>query len=50
MGRCRCGGGKAPTARPVACVGNGGGCIAGEAGEGAVVGGAAVVVVVVDET
>ncbi len=39
----RCGGGKAPRARPVACVGNCVGCIAGEAGAGAVVGGDAVV-------
>ncbi len=43
MGRCRCSGGRAPRARPVACVGNGVGCVAGEAGAGAVVGGAAVV-------
>ncbi len=34
---------KAPRARPVACVGNDVGCIAGEAGTGALVGGAAVV-------
>ncbi len=37
MGRGRCGGGTAPRARPVACVGNGVGCIAGEAAAGAVV-------------
>ncbi len=43
MGRCRCSGGKAPRARPAACVGNGVGCVAGEAGAGAVVGSAAVV-------
>ncbi len=43
MGGCSCSGGKAPRARPVACVGNGVGCIAGEAGVGAGVGGAAVV-------
>ncbi len=30
-------------ARPVACAGNGVGCVTGEAGAGAVVGGAAVV-------
>ncbi len=41
MGRCS--GGKAPRARPVACVGNGVGCIALEAGAGAVIGGVAVV-------
>ncbi len=35
--------GKAPRARPVACAGNGVGCVAGEAGAIAVVGGAAVV-------
>ncbi len=39
MGRCRFSGSKAPRARPVVCVGNGVGCIVGEA----VVGGAAVV-------
>ncbi len=39
MGGCRSG--KAPRARPVACSSNGVGCVAGEAGAGAVVGGAA---------
>ncbi len=48
MGGCGCSSGKAPRARPVACAGNGVGCVAGEAGAGAVVGGAAVVVVVVE--
>ncbi len=43
MGGCRCSSGKAPRARPVACAGNGGGCVAGKAAAGAVVGGAAVV-------
>ncbi len=41
--RCKCGGGKASRARPVAYVGNGVGCVVGEAGASAVVGGAAVV-------
>ncbi len=35
--------GKAPRARPLACAGNGVRCVAGEAGAGAVVGGAAIV-------
>ncbi len=43
MGGCRCSSAKAPRARPVACAGNGVGCVAGEAGAGAVVGGGAVV-------
>ncbi len=43
MGGCRCSSGKAPRARPVACAGNGVGCVGGEARAGAVVGGAAVV-------
>ncbi len=43
MGKCRCGGGKAPRARPVACAVNGVGCVAGETGAGAVAGGAVVV-------
>ncbi len=42
MGGCSCSSGKAPRAQPVACAGNGIDCIAGEAGAGAVVGGAAV--------
>ncbi len=43
MGGCRCSSGKAPRARPVACAGNGVGCVAGEAGAGVVEGGGAVV-------
>ncbi len=43
LGGCRYSSGKAPRARPVACAGNGVGCVAGEARAGAVVGGAAVV-------
>ncbi len=41
MGWCGCISGEAPRARPVACAGNGVGCVTGEAGAGAVVGGAA---------
>ncbi len=40
---CRCSSGKAPRARPLSCVGKSVGCVAGEAGVGAVVGGGAVV-------
>ncbi len=43
VGGCRCSSGKAPRARPVACAGYGFDCVVGEAGAGAVVGGAAVV-------
>ncbi len=43
MGGSRCSSGKALRARPVACAGNGVGCVAGEARAGAVVGGATVV-------
>ncbi len=41
MGWCRCINGEAPRARPVACAGNGVGCVTREAGAGAVVGGGA---------
>ncbi len=43
MGGCRCSSGRAPGARPVVGAGTGVGCVAGEAGEGAMVDGAAIV-------
>ncbi len=43
LGGCRCSSGKAPRARPVASAGNDVGCVAGEAGAGAMVSGGAVV-------
>ncbi len=43
LGRSRCSSGKTPRVHPVACAGNGGGCVAGEAGVGAMVGDAAFV-------
>ncbi len=43
MGGCRCSSGKAPGACPVACACDDGGCIAGEAGAGVMVGGVEVV-------
>ncbi len=38
LGGCRCSSGKVPRAHPVACAGNGVGCVAGEAGAGLMVG------------
>ncbi len=43
LGGLRCSSGKAPRASPMACFGNGVGCVTGEAGASAMVGGAAVV-------
>ncbi len=42
VGESRCSSGKAPRARPVACVGNVVGCVVREAEAGAMVGGGAV--------